>query len=372
MEKAKVFWTDFRTSLDENLLQKLVRLIKKAGIEHIDFTEKFTAIKLHFGEPGNLAYLRPQYARTIADFIASKGGKPFLTDCNTLYVGMRKNALDHLSAAFLNGFYPVAVNCNVLIGDGLKGTDEVEVPLPEGELIKSAKIGRAIMDADIVISLNHFKLHELTGFGGAIKNLGMGSASRAGKMEQHAAGKPSVAQDKCIGCGHCAKECGQNAITFEQRPQGKRVAYINHAICVGCGRCIGACPTDAVQPQWDSTNTDLCKKMGEYAFAVVKGRPQFHITLVCDVSPCCDCHAENDAPLIQDIGMFASFDAVAIDKAAADLANQQPTLPGTILDSKPKGKDLFTTVHPTTDWLAQLTQAEKMGMGTIDYELIRI
>ena len=373
MENSKVYWADFRTSLSENLTQKMIRLIKKAGVENIDFSEKFVAIKLHFGEPGNLAYLRPQYARALAEFIKSKGGRPFLTDCNTLYVGMRKNALDHLDAAYMNGFYPLATGCQVIIGDGLKGTDEVHVDFPEGEFVKSAKIGRAVTDADIIISLNHFKLHEATGFGGAIKNLGMGAASRAGKMEQHAQGKPEVEQSLCIGCGNCARECGQDAIEFVKASDGKRKAFINQEKCVGCGRCIGAFPTDATHPQWDNTNEMLCRKMGEYATAVVKGKKQFHISLITDVSPCCDCHAENDAPLIPNVGMFASFDAVALDKACADMANKQPRLPGTILDMlKATSGDLFCDVHPTTVWKAQLEQAEKVGMGNCAYELIKI
>ncbi|MBR7064528.1 MAG: DUF362 domain-containing protein [Treponema sp.] len=390
MEKSKVYWTDFRTTINENLLQKIVRLAKTAGIEKINFKDKFVAIKIHFGEPGNLAYLRPQYAKSLADFIIAKGGRPFLTDSNTLYVGMRKNALDHLDAAFFNGFSPLSTNCHVIIADGLKGTDEAYIDFPEGEFVKEAKIGRAIADADVFISLNHFKLHEATGFGGAIKNIGMGSASRAGKMEQHAQGKPIVQENKCIGCGSCARECGQDAISFKVRESGvssasgasntsgekggsKRVAFINQDLCVGCGRCIGACPTDATEPQWDSTNEILCQKMAEYACATVKGKEQFHITLICNVSPCCDCHAENDAPLIQDIGMFASFDAVALDKACADAVNKMKPLTGTVLDKiKTRSDDLFSTVHPTTKWIYQLTQGEKCGLGKMDYELVKI
>ena len=142
---------------------------------------------------------------------------PFLTDCNTLYPGSRKNALEHLTCAQLNGFWPMTTGCQVIIGDGLRGTDEVEVPVPNGEYCKTAKIGRAIMDADVFISLTHFKGHESTGFGGAIKNIGMGCGSRAGKMEQHAAGKPAVQESLCRGCHRCAKECGSDAITYNQQ-----------------------------------------------------------------------------------------------------------------------------------------------------------
>ena len=190
MEPSKVYFSNLRVHNGDNLQKKLERLIRRAGIETIDFDGKYTAIKIHFGEPGNLAYLRPNYAKTVADVVKSLGGKPFLTDCNTLYVGGRKNALDHIESAYLNGFSPFSTGCHILIGDGLKGTDDIAVPVEGGEYVKEAKIGRAIMDADIVISLTHFKGHEMAGFGGALKNLGMGCGSRAGKMEMHSAGKP--------------------------------------------------------------------------------------------------------------------------------------------------------------------------------------
>ena len=156
MEKSKVYFTSFKTSFTENLMQKLARLVKTAGIENIDFQDHYAAIKIHFGEYGNLAFLRPNYAKVIADIVKEQGGKAFLTDCNTLYVGSRKNAVDHLETAYMNGFTPYATGCPVIIADGLKGTDEVLVPV-EGEYVKEAKIGRALMDADILISLTHFQ-----------------------------------------------------------------------------------------------------------------------------------------------------------------------------------------------------------------------
>ena len=214
MEASKVYYTDFRCPVGTSLPEKLRRLCIAAGIKDIDMDGKFVAIKMHFGELGNLAYLRPNYAKAVADLCKEQGGLPFLTDCNTLYPGSRKNALEHLTCAQLNGFWPMTTGCQVLIADGLRGTDEVEVPVPGGEYCKTAKIGRAIMDADIFISLTHFKGHEATGFGGAIKNIGMGCGSRAGKMEQHAAGKPAVQESLCRGCHRCAKECGSDAITY--------------------------------------------------------------------------------------------------------------------------------------------------------------
>ncbi len=184
-EKSKVYFTDFRTRIGVSLTKKLQMLIRAAGIGTIDMDGKFVAIKMHFGELGNLAYLRPNYAKAVADVVKELGGIPFLTDCNTLYPGSRKNALEHLECAQINGFNPQTTGCQILIGDGLRGTDDVEVPVRNGEYCKTAYIGRAIMDADIVISLTHFKGHEATGFGGTLKNIGMGCGSRGGKMAQH-------------------------------------------------------------------------------------------------------------------------------------------------------------------------------------------
>ncbi len=368
MEKAKVYFTDFRATPNQNLLQKLKKLIKAAGIEQIDMKDKYTAIKIHFGEPGNLSYLRPNYAKAVADVVKELGGKPFLTDCNTLYVGRRKNALDHLDAAYENGYNPFTTGCQILIGDGLKGTDETLVPI-DGEYIKEAKIGHAVMDADVFISLTHFKGHESTGFGGTLKNIGMGCGSRAGKMEMHSAGKPVVNQENCIGCGSCRKNCAHDAISFDEN----RKASIDHNKCVGCGRCIGACPVDAVQAGWDEANDVLNRKIAEYTLAVVKDRPQFHISLIVDVSPFCDCHAENDAPIIPDVGMLASFDPVALDQACVDLCNRQEIISNSKLGEQPHTHhDHFTDTHPDTNWKSAIEHGVKIGLGTDQYELITI
>ncbi|WP_312202020.1 DUF362 domain-containing protein [Anaerospora hongkongensis] len=372
MEKSKVYFTNMRATGNMNLLQKLERLVKKAGIEQIDFKGKYTAIKIHFGEPGNLAYLRPNYAKVIADVIKKQGGKVFLTDCNTLYVGRRKDALEHMDAAYENGYNPFTTGCQIIIGDGLKGTDEAYVPVPCGECVKEAKIGRAVMDADILISMNHFKGHELTGFGGALKNIGMGSGSRAGKMEMHSDGKPRVRAKACVGCGACVKICAHSAISITDKK-----ASIDHNKCVGCGRCIGVCHFDAIAAAWDASNDVLNKKIAEYTWAVLNGRPHFHISLVIDVSPNCDCHAENDVPLIPDIGMFASFDPVALDMACADMANQAPVVSGSYLaerleQQKQPAKDHFYATHPETNWMSCVDHAEKIGIGTKAYELIEI
>ena len=367
---SKVYFADLRADVHENLQQKLTRLMKTAGMGDIDFQDKFVAIKLHFGEPGNLAFLRPNWARTVADFVKERGGKPFLTDCNTLYVGGRKNALDHMDSAMLNGFNPMTTGCQIIIGDGLKGSDEVEVPVVGGEYVKNAKIGRAVMDADVFISLTHFKGHEEAGFGGCLKNIGMGCGSRAGKMEQHNAGKPHVAQKHCIGCGQCRKICAHGAPIIEN---GK--AHIDHDRCVGCGRCIAVCPKDAVRIDWDESTTNLNCKIAEYTKAVVDGRPCFHISLVIDVSPNCDCRPENDMAIVPNVGMFASFDPVALDMACVDAVTAQTPLRGSAADdahAKAHVHDHFQRLHPDTNWRSCLEHGEKIGIGTREYELIKI
>ena len=373
MEKSKVYFTDFRTRLGEGLPTKLKRLMKKAGIDQIDMDGKFVAIKMHFGELGNLGFLRPNYAKAVADVVKELGGKPFLTDCNTLYPGSRKNALEHLYCAWENGFTPMTVGCPILIGDGLKGTDDIAVPVNGGEYIQEAYIGRAVMDADIIISLNHFKGHETAGFGGAIKNLGMGCGSRAGKKAQHNNGQPIIHEDKCRGCCRCQHECANNGLTFDETT---RKMHINTDNCVGCGRCIGACNFDAIEfANWAAVK-DLNCRMAEYAKAVVDGRPNFHVSLVQDISPNCDCHAENDVPILPDIGMFASFDPLALDQACVDACLKQQPLPGTQLTEQMAKPDFcdhhdhFENCTPESEYKTCLEHAEKIGIGTREYDLV--
>lgn len=374
MNKSKVYFSDFHTiALGDGIPKKLYKLIKASGIDQIDMNGKFVAIKTHFGELGNLGFLRPNYDKVIVDIVKELGGKPFLVDCNTLYVGSRRNALDHLYCAWENGFSPLSVGCPIIIGDGLKGTDDVLVPVNGGEYIKEAKIGRAVMDADVIISLSHFKGHENAGFGGAIKNIGMGCASRAGKMEQHNHGKPKIDHELCRGCRLCQKACASNGLVFDEKAKKMNVNTDN---CVGCGRCIGACNFDAVSfSEWNA-NELLCRRMAEYAKAVLDGRPSFHVCVVRDISPNCDCHCENDVPILPDLGMFASFDPVALDWACVDACMKSEPLPGGQLyrNLHTPGfvdqHDHFKNSNPEIEWRACLEQAQKIGLGNRDYDLI--
>ncbi len=370
MDASKVYFTNLRTTPSSNLLTKLERLVKRAGIERIDFKNQFVAVKIHFGEPGNLAYIRPNYAARIVGYLQSLGAKPFLTDSNTLYSGGRSNAVDHLHSAMINGFNPITVPCNVIIADGLKGTDYREVPIG-GEYCKSPKIGAAVVDADIIISMNHFKGHEQSGFGGALKNLGMGCASVGGKLELHSSSQPVVIRENCTGCRICVRYCAHDAIHLDD----ERIAVIDYDKCVGCGQCVALCQYGSAVVGEDDTSERLNYKIAEYTKAVLNDKPHFHISFIMNVSPECDCWNHNDAAIVPDLGIAASFDPVALDQACADMVTKAPILHGGKLGEvytheHLEGEDKFRLIHPDTDWQAGLRHAEKIGIGTRRYELI--
>lgn len=389
---SQVCFADMHAKAGDSILAKFERLIEKAGIDQIDFKDKFVAVKVHFGEVGNMAFLRHQYAKVLCDHIKARGGKPFLTDCNTLYVGYRNNALNHLDAAFINGYNPLSTGVHTIIADGLRGTDEREIPVAGGEYVKEAKIGAAVAEADVIVSLTHFKGHVNAGFGGALKNIGMGCGSKKGKMEMHSSGTPRIDGGKCIGCGMCVDHCANDGVHVVDG-----TAVIDEGHCVGCGYCIAYCPAGAIMTKWDEAKPVMNKKIAEYTKAVLDGKPSFHVSLVLDVSPDCDCERHNDVPVIPNVGMFASFDPVALDQACVDAANKQPVIQGSKADPQVKeasasdhmdgaraipeqaysehaagddGHDVFRMVHPDTDWAAGLDHAVKLGIGTREYELV--
>lgn len=372
MNQSKVFFINLRANPKLNLLNKLILLVQKAGIDSIDFNKKLTAIKIHFGEPGNLAYIRPNFAITLSNYLKKKGAVAFLTDSNTLYHGRRSNAADHIMSACENGFDPSVTGCPVIIADGLRGSDYSEIELGM-ELCKTAKIGKAIADADILVSMNHFKGHEMTGFGGALKNLGMGCASVAGKLELHSSSQPRIIAKNCTACKVCERNCAHDAIHIE----ADRIAHIDYNKCVGCGQCVAVCQYDSAVVIWDGAAETGAKKIAEYSLAVVKNKPSFHINFIMNVSPDCDCWGYNDFPLVADIGIAASSDPVALDKASADLVIQAPALTGSVIchnhsEGDLSGKDKFTLAHPNTFWKAGIEHAEKIGLGSANYQLIRI
>lgn len=372
MNPSRVWFTNLNTKPSQNLLKKLETLVLRAGFDEIDFNRKMTAIKIHFGEPGNLAYLRPNFAAHIVKMLKEREAIPFLTDTNTLYFGRRSNGPSHIEAACENGYNPLVTGCPVIIADGIKGTEYREINL-DLEFCKTAKIGSAIADADVMITMTHFKGHELTGFGGALKNLGMGCASVGGKLFLHSGSSPKIHEKNCTGCRICEKYCAHDAIKVGP----DRIAHIDYKKCVGCGQCVAVCQYDSARVVWKNASDIACKRISEYALAAVKDKPSFHINFIIDVSPNCDCWDVNDYPIVADIGIAASFDPIALDQASADLVKAAPALAGSKIrkdhsHSDHKGKDKFRLTHPDTFWQAGLEHAEKIGLGTTKYELVSV
>lgn len=367
--RSKVWFTDLRTTAKANLYDKLGRLMDEAGLAACLSERELVAIKLHFGELGNTAYIRPVFLRKIVEKVKENGAKPFLTDANTLYAGSRGDSVDHLNTAIQNGFDYAVVGAPLIIADGLRGKSEISVPV-NGEAIDFAHIGAEVVRADALISVAHFKGHELSGFGGAIKNIGMGAASRKGKMAQHSGVCPKVDPETCIGCGECESHCAPGAIAV----QGE-TARIDGEKCIGCGECIIICPSGAVQIQWDTSIPVFLKRMVEYTQGVLanKAGKCFCINFITDVSPACDCLAHNDAPIVQDIGIVASFDPIAIDQASVDRVNQAAALPHSCLkENQAPGQDKFKGLYPKVDWPVQLEYGEAVGLGSRRYELIKL
>lgn len=365
---SDVFFASVRAKRGDSLLEKVEKLFDQAGFGEIIKPKDLVAIKLHFGERGNTAYIRPQFIRRIVDKVKAHGGKPFLTDSNTLYVGSRSNAVDHLQTAIENGFAYAVVNAPLIIADGLSGQDfeRVEVNLKH---FKEVKIGSAAVHADAMIAVSHFKGHGATGFGGTIKNIGMGLGSRSGKQMMHSDVLPKINPDKCVGCGKCTKYCPADTITLEE---GK--AFIQEGKCIGCGECTAICPVYAVGINWKTDMDTLQEKMVEYTYGVLKdkqGKAAF-INFVTDVSPDCDCCGWNDAPVVGDIGILASTDPIALDQASVDLVNQAQPLKESMLGNEEMGTDKFRALYPTVDWTIQLAYGEKIGLGTRKYRLIKI
>jgi uncharacterized Fe-S center protein len=368
--KSKVYFIDLKSSYKENFLSKLNKLINTAGMEDIVQPRSLVAIKLHFGEFGNTAFIRPVFIRKLVDTITAAEGIPFLTDTNTLYAGQRCNTPRHITTAVQNGFAFSVVNAPIVIADGLKGKNDIAVEIHQKNF-KNVYIASDIVEADVLVSVAHFKGHELCGFGGTLKNIGMGCASRKGKLEQHSTVRPKVKRKRCIACGDCIERCSQNAISMVDEK-----AFINEDVCIGCGECIITCAQEAVKVQWNQSGPVFLEKMVEYTLGVVKGRKEraLFVNFITDVSPACDCVPFNDSAIVGDIGVVASKDPVAIDQASVDLVNQSPALPGSCIaeDSASPGKDKFKAVYPDVDWEVQLEYAQKLGLGSREYDLEKI
>jgi len=379
---SQVYFIDLRATYERGLLQKIQGLVEAAGIKKVVKRRGITAVKVHFGERGNTAFIRPLLIRPVIDAVKAAGGKPFVTDANTLYVGTRGNAVDHLHTAILNGFSYSALGVPLIIADGIDGRDEIAIPVGLKHF-KETYIGSAVVRADCLISVAHFKLHEMSGFGGTIKNLGMGSASRRGKMAQHSEVCPQIDPKKCIGCGTCEDQCAHGAIALVERPPDvprskdkvKKLVSIDQYLCVGCARCIHACPQGALGINFEMDLPRFMEGVVEYTVGTLKGKEKrsLFVNFLTQISPACDCYPFADAPIVPDIGILASRDPVAIDQASVDLLQTQPILESSCLkDVANAHVDKIKAVYPKIEWQHQLQYAEQLGLGSRAYDLVKL
>jgi hypothetical protein len=367
--KSRVFFADLQTTFSNNLPAKINNLLLRTDIKSIITKLDLVAVKMHFGEKGNTAFIRPIFIQEIVDQIQKYGGKAFLTDSNTLYRGERSEAVSHLNIALKHGFNFPAVNAPVVISDGLRGNDSVKVKVEKNHF-SDVFISSAIFYADVLFSVAHFKGHEITGFGGALKNIGMGCASREGKLKQHSDISPKIKSKTCIACGKCQKCCPVNAIELI-----KDKFKIDPQKCIGCAECITICPKGAVMINWDTSSLVFQEKMIEYAFGVIKNKEMkcVYINFLTNISPACDCYSHSDRPIVPDIGILASIDPVAIDQASADLVNSElGHANSALMTNHDRGKDKFRGLYPEIDWEIQLKYAENLGIGRREYELLKI
>jgi len=352
---ADVFFSSLDSKKHKSPLDKIKKIINRCAPEQYFQKGDLTAVKTHFGEMGNTAYLRPVFLRPVIEKLKHLGTKPYLTDTNTLYVGMRTNSVDHLLNATWNGFNYSSLQVPVIIADGLRGDSSVRVDI-EGDMLDHVHIAADIAMADSMFMVSHFKGHEVTGFGGAIKNLSMGCSCRQGKLDMHSDSKPTVHADKCTSCGRCLSFCASDAIDMTPK------AFISER-CTGCSMCISICPEKAIGINWDASSRSTQTKMAEYAVGVNKvlDKKIVYLSIILSVSPACDCYPGNDRPVVGDIGFAASTDPVALDKACLDLVSQAYG-----------GKDPFSERYPHIDSDIQLSHAVKMGLGTKEYKLVEV
>ncbi|MGQ9508071.1 MAG: DUF362 domain-containing protein [Thermodesulfobacteriota bacterium] len=376
--KSLVFFSDLKVEPKKTLFDKLDLLLEHGNLKQKIKKNDLVAIKLHFGERGNTAYIRPIFLRRIVERVKEYEGKPFLTDTNTLYLGSRSEAVSHLNTAYQHGFTDSVVGAPLLIADGLRGNSAVRVKIDKS-FFKTVSIAQAIHLADVLIIVTHFKGHELSGFGGTLKNLGMGCSSREGKLSQHSNISPKVKEKLCKGCKSCLSWCPSGAISIiyleEAGRTSHQVARIHPQTCIGCGECILTCPSGAIQIQWNESIPVFQKKMVEYAFGALhnkKGKALF-LNFLTQISPACDCYGYSDTPIVRDIGILSSEDPVAIDQASVDLVNREEGNRASKLPKNwEKGEDKFRALYPEVDWSIQLAYAEEIGLGTREYELISI
>jgi len=351
----------------DNKVTKIRELFDAAGFGALVKPDDLVALKLHFGERGGDAYIRPPLVRQVVDKVKEKGGKPFLTDTATLYSGSRANAVDHIWTAAEHGFDLAVVGAPVIIADGLRSTNVTTVEINKTHF-KKVRIASDIVSADGLIALSHFKGHMQSGFGGTIKNLAMGCAPPAGKRDQH--GSKAITGDNCSACGACEKVCPEKAIHVV----GKR-SQVDKSRCSGCGECITVCPNENIEFDWETEADPFGERLVEYAYGSIanKRNKVGFMNFLLSISPECDCVPWSDSPIVPDIGILASTDPVALDKASYDLVNQQQGFSNSALKhSHAPGQDKFKDIWPRIDGSVQFRHAERIGLGTAEYKLVEI
>ncbi|HSK46909.1 MAG TPA: DUF362 domain-containing protein [Coriobacteriia bacterium] len=365
-EKATVYFAPVRATKKQSFVTRAGALLGRAGLSAAVDEGDLVAVKLHFGEEGNTGFVHPVFVREVVRRIREAGGKPFLTDSNTLYRGKRFNAVDHLECALHNGFSYATVGAPVMIADGLDGRDGVDVPIEGYDHFDTVRIGAAAVHADALVVITHVKGHEATGFGGALKNVGMGLGVRSAKQRMHSDFEPHPDAEKCNACGRCVQWCPVNAITIGP----DRVAAVDYELCYGCGECVAACPNDSIAISWKTDAASIQEKIVEHVAGAVaaKAGKVIYLSFITNVTPDCDCWSFSDAPVVADIGVLASTDVVAIDQAAYDLVVQARGLGNTKGEGMGEGADKFTAISGI-DGTRAMEYAEKHGLGTREYEL---
>lgn len=341
----------------KSVSKKLGTLVDKSGILKFIKKDGFTGIKLHFGDEGNTGHIRHEWVKAILDRLTSKTKNVFLTDSNVLYKrSLRTNSVDHLKIAHEHGFSIKNIGVPILIADGIFGRNFIEVEIDKKHFSK-VKIASDIASCDSLLVLSHLTGHMQTGLAGALKNLGMGCASRRGKYEQHCGIVPEVNPSYCTGCGLCQVSCPAACIIIESKE-----ARILSGHCIGCGECVVVCRTRAIDTKWSETLENLQEKMVEYAYGVMKALKGEvgYINFLIKVTKDCDCLMKNAPRIVPDLGILASEDPVSIDKASADLLNEF------------NEKDVFKNGYPDIDWAVQLKHASRIGLGSLSYKLKRL
>jgi uncharacterized Fe-S center protein len=365
---SDVYFASRRASFNNSMMDRLVKLIEMMKFSDTLSENDMVAIKTHFGEPGLTTFLRPIFVKPFSEEIRKCKALPFLTDANTIYKGTRSNAIEHLEAALRNGFNYITTGVPVIIADGLNGEDYVEVEIG-GEYFEKVKIAGEAHRASAMVVLSHFKGHEMFGFGGALKNIGMGLANKAGKLSLHSTASPYVKKKDCVKCGICISWCPADAIQMTEES-----SVILDDKCIGCGQCIMVCPKNAVNLKWDMKFSEGQKKTAEYALGVTKPKKNkmWFFNFLMDITPECDCYGYSDASLTPDIGILASKDPVAIDQASYDLVKNAPTIEDSKAKGAKTGDDKFKKGHPETNPDPMFEHAEKIGLGERKYKLIEI